>query len=156
MVRRMLLSMLVSLLLAKRFHGKIYVLLMAVGLVLTSFFSVGVPSYHFISKDSAVEAQSGILLDNPLPLSFPIYASLNLEWRALSAWTQHYQLYFLTFIFYKNKVQSQSLIYMWLFLSWGDYILYYSFFLIVNFVGAVIGYWLSKTTFIDKLLAKIK
>jgi len=29
-----------------------------------------------------------------------------------------------------------------------------SFFLLVNLVGAIFGYWISKTTFIDKLLKK--
>jgi len=53
----MLLSMFISFLLAKMFRGKIYVLLVIVSLALISFFSVGLPSYNFISEDSVVAAK---------------------------------------------------------------------------------------------------
>jgi len=74
----MLLSMFMSFLLARKFHGKAYVFLMATGLVLISFFSVGLP--HYYSEEIFPNrTESGLLLENPVPLSFPFYASFYFE-----------------------------------------------------------------------------
>jgi hypothetical protein len=40
----------------------------------------------------------------------------------------------------------------YLYLDWGDYILYYTFFFALNTVGAIIGYWMSRTTFLKQWL----
>ena len=149
----MLLSLFISFLLARIFPRKICVLFMAFCLLLISFFSVGVPSYHEFPYRSEPR-QQGILFENPLPLSFPFYASLTLENIGISTGTQYYQLHFLTLIFHRDWVQGTSPGMIWLNISWSDYILYCSFFILVNIVGAVLGYWLSKQHFIEKLLKK--
>jgi len=154
----MLLSVFVSFLLAIIFRRKPYVLFMAICLLLISFFSVGVPTTINLSERSVAPAERGILLDNPLPLSFPLYASLYVE-KPINFPTEHYvsekyQLYFFTSIFHQTWVWSEFPEGVHLNISWVDYTIFYSFFMLINMVGAIIGYWLSKTTFIDKLLKK--
>ena len=160
----MLLSMFTSFLLARRFHRKAYVFLMAAGLVFTSFFSVGLP--HYYSERIIADTESGLLLENPVPLSFPFYASLYFErvsiahnFRHLGFDKETYQLHFLTLILHDFLVYKRywgglagSLLFMKI--TWGHYILFISFFSLVNIVGVIIGYWLSKTTFIEKLFKK--
>lgn len=146
----MLLSLFVSFLLTRKLRGKTRVLPVIASLVLISFFSVGTPNYH----ELPMENQRGILFDNPLSISFPFYASLTIENVGISTGTQYYQLYFLTLMLHKDWVQATSPGVIWLNMSWSDYILYYSFFMLVNMVGTIIGYWLSKAAFIDKLLTR--
>ena len=137
---------------------------MGIGLALTSFFSVGIP--HYESRDSYLWDSAGVVLEYPLPLSFPFYASLHFERMTTAHNMRHigfdketYHLHFLTLILHDSVVYKI----VWggpipavpfMSITWGHYILYYSFFLLVNIVGAIIGYWISKTTFINKLLKK--
>ncbi len=145
----MLLSMFMSFLLARRFHGKVYVFLMAIVLTLTSFFSVGSP--HYYSKVFPDRTESGILLENPLLLTFPFYASLCLE-RTIAFDHETYQLRFLTLMFQEYSVYSEGPRgTLSLDISWSIYILFISFFFLVNMVGAIIGYWISRKTFIRNL-----
>jgi len=76
----MLLSMFISLLLARKFRGKTYVLFMAVSLALVTLFSMGLPSYFpYRYKPMVWEYDPKSLLyelKSPLPLLFPFYASI--------------------------------------------------------------------------------
>jgi len=66
-----------------------------------------------------------------------------------------YEIYFLTLkigrfdIWYWHRGQNMDI-----FLDFLGNV--YLSFLIINLVGAIFGYWISKTTFIDKLLKKDK
>lgn len=155
----MLLSMFVSFLLTRKLRGKTYVLAVVVSLFLISFFSVGVPTVINLPEREVVPAERGILLDNPLPLSFPFYASLNVK-KPINLTTEHYvsekyQLYFFASMFHQTWVWSEFPGGVHLNISLVDYILYCSFFMFVNVVGALMGYWISKAAFIDKLLTRI-
>jgi len=151
----MLLSMFLSLIGAKKFHGKVLALLAIIVSGLIAFFSVGNPSYVTIIEDPAVR-QSGVLLENPLSLSFPVYGSLSVESVALSYARQYYQLNFFSLTFYRDWILGESAGYIWVKLSVIDYALYYLFFTFVNLVGAGIGVWLSRRSFMDRLSKPVK
>lgn len=150
----MLLSTIISFLMARTFHGKGYVFSIAISLLLTSFFSVGVP--HYLQLGELSEAQNGVLFENPLLFSFPFYALLKNEYIGISSLRQYYQLCFFTFMFHKSWVLADVAAHRWLGISLLDYFLYFSFFLTLNIVGAIIGYWTSKRTYIDVRLQKMK
>jgi hypothetical protein len=153
----MLLSMLVSFLLARIFRKKVYVVLTAVGLLLISFLSVGVPEYVFMPENLPQPSTQGLLLSRPLPLSFPFYTSIyhrtpmgfrDVEW-------EDYRLYFITIILEETRIVSVSVLGSAVFsFSWSTYILCYAFFLVINIVGAGIGHWISRREFVDKMLKK--
>ena len=157
----MLLSMFISFLLARRFRGKVYVLLMIVVLILVSLFSIGVPSvwgtleWHRLAVEYVGEGTTIWQLNIPaIPLSFPFYASISEEYHILLFIVDYtppplYQieLYFLT-----NQIWAND--YVHWFLTSEHIILLVSSFLLINFVGTIFGYWISKSTFIDKLLKK--
>jgi len=140
----MLLSMFISFILARKFTGKTYVSLMTVSLILVSLFSMGLPRLF-----PYYQYQSRYELKYPLPLSFPFYASLQpvtVTTRPPYGPISSYLLHFLTFEFVR--------VYAPFTLGW--LCLYYSFFLLFNLIGAIFGYWISKTTFTAKLLKKDK
>jgi len=141
----MLLSMFISFILARKFTGKTYVSLMTVSLILVSLFSMGLPSRFDYYQYAGFDAYK---LEHPLPISFPFYVSLQPVVVTLPRYGPigSYLLHFLTFDFVRDYVPF----------TLGDLYLYYSFFLLVNLVGAILGYWISKTTFIEKLLKKVK
>jgi len=144
----MLLSMFISFLLARKFRGKTYVLLIAVSLALVSLFSMGLPShfpYRYVPSHWEYDPKSLLYeLKSPLPLSFPFCASVQKGMVIIGPVFNYYLLHFLTFEIVRGYLP----------LTLGELYLYYSFFLLVNLVGAIFGYWISKTTFIDKLLKK--
>ena len=151
----MLLSMFISFLLARRFGGRMYVPLMIVGLVLVSFFSVGIPEFRFGQRVWPME-RNAVLLHNPVPLSFPLYAS-SVKYETDEAYRGDmlYQLYLFNFVIREHLIFFYSFIPSKTFnLGMFDYVLYYSFFMLVNMVGAILGYWLGKATFIDHLFKK--
>ena len=141
--------MFISFILARKFTGKTYVSLMTVSLILVSLFSMGLPS-HFPFRHHRtiwVYDPKSLLyeLKSPLPLSFPFYASVQKGlYVIVGPVFNYYLLHFLTFEFVRGYAPF----------TLGWLCLYYSFFLLVNLVGAIFGYWISKTTFIDKLLKK--
>jgi len=159
----MLLSTVVSFLLANRFHQKTYVFLSAVTLLSVSFLSTGMP-FRESAVSSAVsmplQHSSGIVIRYPLPLSFPFYSvvSHTSEQREFPYPTQLitelYQIEFVTLQFPQAAIQT--IVYRKLTstnppiatfnLDWGDYLLYYTFFFSLNLVGAIAGYWISKST----------
>jgi len=139
-----MLSMFASFLSARLLRGKFYVFVMTVLLVLISFFSAGVPHYEQVTAYSGFKEQSGIMFDDPFPLSFPLYAYLAIEdTRAYSL--ENYQFYFWTLLLYTHTLYGADGG-EWLNTSWFDYMLFLSFFLLVNAGGAVVGYWLSRKT----------
>lgn len=133
--------MLLSLLLAKKLK-KIYPIAMIIIVGLTSFFSAfGLPKVtkffsYFIKPIS------------PVPLSYPFYAYVY-SWGTAradgSSWiVESYSLDVLGI-----RIDSLMLLLSLMYLE--DGFLYYSFFLLVNVIGAVVGYWISKASFLDKL-----
>jgi len=141
----MLLSMFVSFFLARMLRWKIYLLLMSAILVLVSVFSIGVPYYE--SKVFPFRTTSGVLIENPIPLSFPFYATLYQEIHGVGSF-ENYRLNFLAFTLLEYNIWSEvrlwgSLSYN---LSWADYVLFLLVFSLGNFVGAIIGYWINITT----------
>lgn len=142
----MLLSMLISFLLGMIFHRRVYVyvLLEAIALFLVVFFSVGFPLYF----NDVRTGTSGVIFSPfyypPVPLSFPFYATLEADRGGITWEIHYYQFNFLTLNLHRFTVGSASLRGNYYLLSWGDYVLFFSFFLLVNIVGAAIGYWMSK------------
>ena len=147
----MLLSMFTSFLLARKFKVKIYILLMTVVLILVSLFSIGFPSV-WRSAGGIVIWQVNL---PAIPLSFPFYASISevpyaylLPYYPRPSHPLAYsvELYFLSFqpVGFESIVITRHIIFL------------VSFFLLINLIGAILGYWISKTTFIDKLIARRK
>lgn len=153
----MLLSMFLSLFVARRFRGKVFALLAIIISGSITFFSIGIPRYDTFPEDvSAVGPQSGLLLENPLPLSFPIYGSLNLTVTFSSAW-QDLQLYFAGLLFHTERIQGVYDVGVhWLNFSLVDYAIFFSFFMLINIGGSAFGYWLSRRAFIDRLSKPVK
>ena len=140
----MLLSMFMSFLLARRFRWKIYLILIAVIVALVSLFSLTVVCLFPFSQ----------LFDRyrPLPLSFPFHVRIYMP-HTFAGTSYIFEIYFLTL-----KIGNLGISYMTR-LPNMDYFLdflgkVYLSFLIINFVGAILGYWISKTAFINKLLKK--
>jgi len=159
----MLLSMFISFLLARKFKGKVYVLSMIVVLILISLFSIGVPSvwgtleWHRLAVEYVGEGTTIWQLNIPaIPLSFPFFASISVEYYILlfivgytSPPLYHVELYFLT-----NQIWANN--YAHWFLTSEHIILLVSSFLLINLVGAIFGYWISKTSFIEGYVARRK
>lgn len=161
--------MLLSFLQARMFRPKAYVVFSAVTIALISFISVGVPYYKSgvsYFPQQPLQQTSGIVIRNPLPLSFPFYSSVNHTTQLgpyagfKTSW-EVYQIEFLTLRFpqsalhtivYQNTTHAESQQSLTSFyLDWGDYLLYFSFFTLVNLVGAIIGYWISRSNLANKL-----
>jgi len=81
----------------------------------------------------------------PFSLSFPFYTSTFLV-PPHYLLESNYGLYFLGWRIFGSKLplQLETLAFLT------------SFFLLVNLAGAVFGYWISKTTFIERYFAKRK
>jgi len=154
----MLLSMLISFLLARKLRGKIYVLLMTVVLILVSLSSIGFPSvWRSTGGDTIWQVNLPVI-----PLSFPFHISISRplmirlhdvpipDFFRLHPLPPTYEigLYFLTIQIWSNLD--------WWLLTSQDIILLVSSFLLINIVGAIIGYWISKTTFIGRYFARRK
>lgn len=162
--------MFLSFLLARMFSQKAYVFFSVVTIALISLFSVGLPyresgSSHY--PHQPLQQTSGIVIRNPLPLSFPFYAFVNHTtqlgpYTGIETSLEVYQIEFLTLRFpqsalrtivYQNTTYANSQqTLMYFYLDWGDYLLlYFSFFMLVNVIGAFIGYWISRSTLATKL-----
>ena len=139
----MLLSMFISFVFARRFRWKKYVALVAVIVPLVSllsvlpYFEVAVEHYHL------------------LPMSFPFHARIGIDVYYKFVEEPPYlslinELYFLTFKIGHIKWECPQNINP----SIGFLSIIYLPFLLINLVGAIFGYWISKSTFIEKLLKK--
>lgn len=151
----MLLSMLVSFVSSKMLRGKWYVLLMLAFLIPASFLSVGVPQQRPNYSDY-LTGEPAIRLDDPIPFSFPVYASLVIE-RDEEALYQYYRLFFLNYVLNDRMVVAAgNLGSIFFHFPAFYYVLYFSFFMIINIFGAVVGYWLGKSAFIKKHLTTMR
>jgi len=141
----MLLSMFVSFFLARLLKWKKYLLLMTASLVLISIFSIGVP--HSESKVFPFRTTNGVLIENPIPLSFPFYGTLYQEIHGGNGF-ENYRINFLAFTLLEYNVWSEGRLWGTFSynLSWADYVLLLLVFSLGNFVGAIIGYWINMTT----------
>jgi hypothetical protein len=154
----MLLSTFLSFLVARRFRGKVFALLAIIISGLTTLFSIGIPSYVTLTEAHRFPSspKSGVRLENPLPLSFPICASLSWTVTFSSAW-QDLRLYFAGLLFHAERILGvDRMAGYWLEFSLTDYANFFSFFMLINIVGSVFGYWLSRRAFIDRLSKPIK
>lgn len=163
----MLLSAFISFLLTRRLHGRLYLFFITAALVVTSFFSTGFPTcfqceFPSLGRFELQTHSNGMLLKDLLPVSFPFYASLYLYSPNLRTLAETYQLRFLALTFQESTVFVSvgpgigSTVDLALYFTWIHYVLYYSFFLLVNVMGAIIGYWIEKKAIIEKLLQKGK
>ena len=157
----MLLSIFISFLLTRKFKGKVYILLMTAVLILISLFSIGVPSiwgtleWHRLAVEYYGEETTIWQLNIPaIPLSFPFHASISEEYPILLIRPGYTPppSYQIELCFLTSKIWAND--YVNRFLTSEHIFLLLSSFLLVNLVGAILGYWISKTTFIDKLLKK--
>ena len=147
----MLLSMFISFLLARKFKVRIYILLMTVVLILVSLFSIGFPRiWDYLGWSYSPEYIFWQLNLPALALSFPFHVYFSQVF--CIACMHNPLIYDLNLYFLVFQLESFGRMY----LTTGYIILLVSFFLLVNLVGAMLGYWISKTTFIDKLLARRK
>lgn len=162
--------MAVSFFLANKFRQKTYVLLSAVTILSLSFLSTGLP-FRESTVPSAfsvfpLQHNSGIVIRHALPLSFPFYSVVSYRSepsnppQTLFMATEYYQIEFLTLQFpqadirtvvYQNRTWTEPPIVTYS-LDWGDYFLYYTFFFALNLVGAIVGYWISRSTHATKFL----
>ncbi len=147
----MLLSMFMSLLLARKFKGKVFVLLMTPVLIIISVSSIGFPSVW--------SSYYGIIfwqMNSPaIPLSFPFHVSMRETYRYTSSIHPTPPGYDVKLFFLWSTIDG--LLGFYLINLTASYItLLASFFLLVNLVGAIFGYWISKTPFIDRYLGRRK
>jgi len=146
----MLLSMFVSLLLARKFKGKIFVPLMTAVLILVSASSIGFPSvWGSYGRDTFWQVNL-----RTIPLSYPFYVNIPNTHHATINLLQYrfpptYDMELFFFMFMIDDVILISL-------QLSHIILLVSFFLLVNLVGAIFGYWISKTTFMDRYFDRRK
>lgn len=128
-----------------RFHGKKYAATMIAFTVLISFFS----AFGWIEvtqRMSYVYIHWYIKPFFPLPISFPFFARVYLfDSTRDSNPVEVYDLFFLGVRINREYTGS--------FLASRGF-LYYSFFLLVNIIGSIIGYWISTTGFAELVLRK--
>jgi len=146
----MLLSMLASFLLARKFKGKVYISLMIVVLIIVSVFSIGFPTAWRSSIGSTTVWKLNL---SNTPLSFPFHAYISEEFYLVPMIYPNQPrppIYNVKLYFFGFPIGSVDFI----ILTTSYLLLLASFFLLVNLAGAIFGYWISKSTFIDKLLKK--
>ncbi len=144
----MLLSLVSSSILARK--PRIYTISMIIIVSLVSFFSAfGLPQVTRITMHDTHFVKPVL----PLPLSFPFYAYV-FNWHSpplpvdQMSWTsEHYSLDVLGIRIYDVDLLDAL---------WEDAFLFFSFFLLVNIIGAIVGYWISKSKFIERLVSPIK
>lgn len=161
----MILSIITSFLIARGFQRKTCVIFTVVTVCLISFFSVGLPYFEFNQLPfSSLPSgfSSGILIRYSLPLSFPLYSVIN-ETTPPDWPIEFYQIKFFTVelpqslgrsaVYQKTTSQiggnapQEALVFN---VESGDYILYLTFFLFFNLIGAILGHWAERYDFIPK------
>jgi hypothetical protein len=134
--------MLLSFVSIKRLGGSKYVLLMTILVALISFFSA-----FSILRVIPYGSTYYFAPNPPIPLSFPLYASLDTDWlfdASLDFPPRYgfYELHFLT-------LEIGDLLFPF---TSDLLILFYSLFILVNIIGAIIGYWIGKSTLSERLI----
>ena len=146
----MFLSIFLSFVLARKFRGRKYAILIFALIVLVSFFS----AFGWITIHQRTDWTHKTIQwykFHPVPLSFPFYASVFYDLTViplpidLSRIT--YQIDFLTFEITRVTTYYSSF-------TLGDAFIYYFLFLLVNIVGAFVGYWISKSTILERIFKK--
>lgn len=141
----MFLATILSFLVNRKFQGKKYVAIMITITVLTSFFSV-FGWIEVTQRTTYTGTYCYIRPILPLPLSFPFFTYVYLfDSTRDSSPVEVYDLFFLG-----GRINREYT--HWFPASRG--FIYYSFFLLVNIVGSVIGYRLSKMDFAEPVLRK--
>lgn len=149
----MLLSILLSFVSSKLLRGKAYVLMILAFLIPATFLSVGGPRQWPNQRDFAAGGPT-IFPTLPFPFSFPVYASFVID--------RHDDV-----IYYRLSFLNYVLSDRWIFAKYSlspplfnfpsfYYVLYFSFFMLINVFGAMIGYWLGKSAFIDRRINSMK
>jgi len=150
----MLLSMFITFLSARKFKGKVFVLLTTAVLILISVSSAGFPSIKVLEA----EPNEGYWQVNLLaiPLSFPFHAHFSeVGGFVMPPPPPH----FIRPPYYDVKLYSFGFeigVNYFIPLTTNYIIFLLSFFLLVNLVGAIFGYWISKTPFIDRYFGRRK
>jgi len=137
-----LIAILLSFVSTKRLRGSRYVLLMIIIIALISFFS----AFNMV-KVITYNSTYYFAPNLPIPLSFPLYALIDTNWTFdLSPYfPPRYGFYELRFL----TVEIGD----FLFPFTSDFlILSYSLFILVNIIGAIIGYWIGKSAFSERLI----
>jgi len=133
-------------------RGVAYIISMIVIISLVSFFSA-------FGRLEVTKILDTYFIDpaSPLPLSFPFYAHVYLYQPPLPPDLPHgffgriiTKTYSLTVLGLQIDTISLSVYHL------IDAILYYSFFLLINIIGAIIGYRISKASFVEKLFKRRK
>ena len=153
--------MFISFLLGRRFKGKVYVLLMTVVLILVSLLSIGFPSVWRTLRDGTTVWQVNL---PTIPLSFPFHTSISREYLLflhegiMNRFPPMYPpMYRVRLCFLAIQVwTNEKLAPLYHLLTSERIILLVSFFLLVNLIGAILGYWINKTTFIERFFARRK
>jgi hypothetical protein len=149
----MFLSTFLSFVLAGKLKGRKYVMLIFAVIVLVSFFSAfGWITIHEYEEFPLRTIKYYRL--HPVPLSFPFYASTSLQLPIrLINYPPTLSLFNLTKIIYKIdfltfEIISINTYYSSFTLEIAS--LCYSFFLVVNTIGAFIGHWIGKSTILAR------
>jgi hypothetical protein len=147
----MLLSMFISLILARKFKGKVFVSLMTAVLILISVSSIGFPSVW-----GPWRGYTFWHLNLPaIPLSLPFYISIREVYHyTINLPSPHPPGYDVELFFLRSTIDGLGFYLINLTASY--IILLVSFFLLINLVGAIFGYWISKTPFMDRYFARRK
>jgi hypothetical protein len=138
----MLIAILLSFISARKFRGSRTALLMIVVIVLISFFS----AFNMI-RVNTYNSTYYFTPNLPIPLSFPLYVLTDTNYVFISPPYSpplhgYYQLYFLT-------VEIGSFLFP---LRSDLFLLLYSFFILVNTIGATFGYWIGKSALLERLI----
>jgi len=136
--------MFISFLLARRFRMKIFLPLIAAVIMFISYFSVGLPIKALTASNWPTPSHY------PLPLSFPFYSVDKPDPEVSIFQLESYELYFLNYRIMNYRhyyALSEDHIYHWLFVH---------YFLLINIVGAILGYGLSKSKSIWRYFGRRK
>jgi hypothetical protein len=138
----MLLSIFLSFVLARKFKGRKYAIFVFVVIVLVSFFSAfGWITIHQYKAFPFKSTEYSRL--HPVPLSYPFYASVFYDLGVLlrspiDAIRIIYQIDFLAFEMTRATTPYSSF-------TLGRAPVYYSLFLLINILGALVGYWMRQS-----------
>lgn len=154
--------MFVSFLAVRVLRPRLHVFVSMAVMLVISLLSVGLPlsqsGASSIRPDGSVEYVNGIVLREPLPLSYPFYATINRTFwpNYWSAYRTDIDLYKIQFfwmqfpqspsrtVILQNSTLAKPEPLVYFAMDWGDYLLYYTFFFSLNLVGVIIGYWIRK------------
>jgi len=137
----MFLSLFLSFVLARKLGSKTYGVLMIVVIVLVSFFStVGIGGWLRYPWGCY------ILPVSPVPLSFPFHTYIRVIEPRMPGSSHYYHLDFLTVPIIGSEVPVKCSLFL----------LIYSFFILVNIIGAILGYWIGKSAILKMKESKTR